>query len=380
MHTGLVIVNKGAEDIAALELKELIKASAIKKYETAVKFNFKEFLELCAVCYRAQSVARAILLLAEFDVDKSMAKTVKNIEKIFPEKDIKKWIHGKKSFMVETRREGEHDFKSVDISKNISLKIAKYKSTPEYDNPEIIFYVYIYQDKGYFGIDFSGMDLSKRQYKIFNHPESLKGTTGYVLVRESGFKREKVLIDPFMGSGVIVIEAALFSQKFPVRFYDKDKLFFTRLDFFKDCPDFFEKKDAETVKDETDIYGYDAQLKYLKASQKNSKLAGVDRFLNMSKVDIEWLDTKFEKNSVNFVVSDPPRMSKQKDSRELLKRYNELFYQANYILKKTGCLVLLARDSCLLEEAAKNHKFKIKKNYTLNQGKDIFNVLIFIRE
>ncbi len=205
----------------------------------------------------------------------------------------------------------------------------------------------------------------------------MSGITGYVMARESGFTGNEILIDPFMGSGVIIIEAALFSQKLPVRYYDKDKLAFTKLGFFKKIQeDFFKAHDSckNTAKKST-IYGFDSQLRYLKAVQKNAKLAGIN--LNLSKKDVSWLDTKFEKASVDFIVTDPPRMSKNKDLSRLKKTYNELFYQAEYILKKSSKIVLLAKSYSLLENAAKNHSFKLKKNYLLYQGKEQFNLLVF---
>jgi 23S rRNA G2445 N2-methylase RlmL len=124
------------------------------------------------------------------------------------------------------------------------------------------------------------------------------------------------------------------------------------------------------------VYGFDSQLRYLKAAQKNCKLAGVE--VNLSKADVEWLDTKFEKNSVDLIVSDPPRMSKHKDIKKLNKVYNELFYQADYILKKKGKVVLLVKDDTIIE-AAEKHKFKIDKSSLLNQGKDIFKIISFVR-
>jgi 23S rRNA G2445 N2-methylase RlmL len=191
---------------------------------------------------------------------------------------------------------------------------------------------------------------------------------------------KKIIIDPFMGSGIIVIEAVLDVLNFPVRYYDKEKLFFTKLDFFKkQRKKFFEDQDKKKLDKKTNIYGYDAQLRYLKATLKNSKLAGINIKMNLSKISVEWLDTKFEKNSVDVIVTDPPRYGLNRNISKLKKTYNELFYQAEYILKKSGLIVIITRNFKLLEESAKNHKFKITEKYTLSQGKDTFNIIIFKR-
>jgi len=386
MHKALLITNKGAESIVEKEVKGLVKCKNIKKNDSCVICEVKDLLEICRLAYRAQSVSRVILLLAEFKVETKLEKTLANFKKSIEKLDLKEW--SKKTAKVKSKRLGEHEFNSVDIGTEAGkILFNKIKEKNKiivkvnYKNPEMIFYIYVYDNKGYFGIDFSGFDLSKRQYKIFNHPESLNSISGYVAAKEADIDEKKVIIDPFMGSGVIVIEAALDVLKFPIRYYDKEKLFFTKLDFFKkQRKKFFEDEDKKTSDKKTNIYGYDAQLRYLKATQKNSKLAGVNKKINLSKVSVEWLDTKFEKNSVDVIVTDPPRYGINRNISKLKKTYNELFYQAEYILKKSGLIVIITRDFKLLEESAKNHKFKISEKYILNQGKDIFNIIKFQRE
>ncbi len=389
MHDAILTVNKGAEDISSLEAFELVKAKTTEKGETVVKVELKEVIDLCTLCYKAQSISKALLLLSEFDVDADIETTLKSIRKSLEKKDFKEWLSRDKTLKVECERHGDHGFHSVDIeieAGKIICEIVEKKQgfiqKIEFDNPDIRFFVYIYNDKGYLGVDFSGIELSKRQYKIFNHPESLKGTTGYVLARIGGFGAKKSLLDPFMGSGIITIESALYFLNFPVQYYNKEKLCFTNYDFFKKHgkEKFFKKHDSKIKDKKTAIYGYDSQFRFLQASQKNAKLAGVDKSLNLSKCEIEWLDTKFDKKTIDIIVTDPPRVSKSSDLKKLTKLYNETFYQAEYILKKGGSITLFTRDYSLLKEAANKHKFNINKTYALSQGKDVFNVVEFKRD
>jgi putative N6-adenine-specific DNA methylase len=383
MIKSFVTTYQGFEDVVALELKEF-KASNIKKGTGIVTFDLNEAIDLCKITYKAQSINRAVLLLNKFKVDKTIKLSVKNFvdSKLA---NLKEWCLD--SFKIDTKRCGEHEFNSIELSSEISkVLIQKFKEEnnheihAEFGNPKLIFYLYIFDDKGYFGIDFSGIDLAKRQYKIFNHPEALKGITGYYLIRESGYSKEKILIDPFMGSGVIPIEAAIFASDFPVQYYDKDKLNFTRYPFFKPFESsFFDHIDKKIEKSKQNIYGYDCQLRFLNATQKNSKLAGIDKSIKLSKIDVEWLDTKFEKESVDIIVSDPPRYGKLKDLPNLKKTYTELFYQANYVLNKKGKVVLLAREEVIISECAKMHKFKLDKKNIIFQGKEKFFVLSFVR-
>ncbi len=389
IYKGLVITSRGAENISSIEIDELIKGDNYKKEDTVVKFEFSDLLELCEVCYKAQSINKALLLLSEFKIEKSLESTAKKIKDSLEKIELNDWVSKEKSIKVECERYGEHDFRSVDIEIETGKILCnfienkyKIKQKTDFDNPDIIFFLYIMNNKGYLGIDFAGIELSKRQYKIFNHPESLKGTTGYILARESGFNGKVALLDPFMGSGVIIIEAGLYALNFPVQYYNKDKLAFTNFGFFKKYgyEKFFKKQDSKIKDKKTKIYGYDLHMRYLKATQKNAKLAGIDKYINMSRCEIEWLDTKFDKEKIDIIVTDPPRISKNRPDKNINKIYGELFYQANYVLKKKGLVVVFAKDNEFLSSAAKKHKFKIKETHTLNQGKEIFNVITYERE
>jgi putative N6-adenine-specific DNA methylase len=389
MYRGLAICSPGGEEVTANEISEIIKAKNTQKKANVVSFEFSDLLDLCALCYRAQSIKKIILSMAEFRIFKSLDDTSDEFKKAFEMIEFTNWLSKSKSFRVECERTGDHDYTSVDIATELAGHLLDFLEKKhnlslktDFDNPGISFFLYITGSIGYFGIDFSGIDLSKRQYKIFNHPESLKGTTGYHLIRESGYNSRKSLLDPFMGSGIILIEAGIFGSKFPVQYYNKEKLLFMNFDFFKEygIEKFFKEQESKITVEKLEIYGFDYQLKYLKSTQKNAKLAGIDKQINLSKCEIEWLDTKMDKKSVDCIVTDPPRPSKHKEDKNLVKVYSELFYQADYVLKKNGCVVLLTKEDKLLVESAKKHKFKLKNKYEIMQGKEAYLVLNFVRE
>ncbi len=216
---GLIITNKGIEDIAALEVKELINAKGSVK-ESVVIFDVKKEEELYQLCYRAQSIGKVLLLYDYFEFNDK--KTI--INKI---KKLKLKKNNKKTFKVSCKRIGEHDFSSQEIENEVG-KLIDLKC--DLINPDIIFCVYIYNNMCYFGVDVCGLDLSKRDYKIFSLPNSLKGTIAYALVRISGYKEGDIFLDPFCGSGEIAIEAARFAAKFPTIYYEKQKLKFNKFE------------------------------------------------------------------------------------------------------------------------------------------------------
>mgnify|MGYP001589637538 CR=1 FL=1 len=62
---GLAITSKGIEETASIEIKQLINADC-EVYNGCVIFNFKEFRDLCLLCYKSQSIDRALHLIGNF--------------------------------------------------------------------------------------------------------------------------------------------------------------------------------------------------------------------------------------------------------------------------------------------------------------------------
>jgi tRNA (guanine6-N2)-methyltransferase len=361
---GILITNKGIEDIAAKEVTELLKLKSKPEIkETAVMFEVKKLENLCLLCYRAQSAARVLLLLDELNITEDLEETLEIIEKsiLKLKKELEKWLKNK-SFKVECKRIGEHNFNSIDLSKEIGELIYEAISNKKVDthNPDIVIYVYVYNNSCYLGIDFSGFDLSKREYKIFNHPESLKGNIAYALVRLTEYNKKDVLLDTYCKSGNIPIEAAIYATGFPLNFYRKEFLFqkFIKFDF--------EKENKKMKNDKLGINGFDAFMGNTTASKKNAKIAGVEKYINFARADVEWLDTKFDEGKVDKIVTKLPETSKNKNRKDIEKIYKEFFYQIDFVLNKKGRMVLITKDRDILEQ--EKGKFKIVEERIIYSG------------
>lgn len=252
----IAITNKGIEDIAALEVKELIGADS-KITETVVSFEASQ-QDLALLCYKAQSLARVLEFITEIEVN-----NFDDFDK-FEKLDFK----GKGSFVVRCLRVGEHDFSSQDVDKRVGeIIFNKTKRKVDLTNADVIYFIYIYENKAYLGIDYSGVDLSKREYKVFTSPKALKATITYALIRIADYKSKEVLLDTFSLSGEVPIEAAMLVSGFPVNFYNKEKLAFNKFLKFD-----FNKVDKKIKKSKTKVYCYDPLLRNTKAVKKTLKL------------------------------------------------------------------------------------------------------------
>lgn len=375
----LAITTPGMEDVCGREISELIKVKG-RISPSVVVFEPKKMLDLCILCYKAQSVKKVLFLFDEFVVSEDLDLTLKGIKDIIKKTDISEWLSSDLTFKAECQRLGNHNFSSIDIDKETGgFVLERVKAKVNLDNPELIFYIYIHDDRGYIGIDFSGFDLSKRDYKIFSHPTALNGALAYSLARLSGFDKKKTLLDPFCGSGTIPIEAVLYASDFPVHYFSKDRFAFHNFKQFKDADTekYLEKLDKKINKEKTKVYGYDHLLRNIKACQKNAKIAGILKQINLSKVSVEWLDTKFKEKSIDHLVCDPPEISKRTRESDIIKVYKEFFYQAAFVLKEKGSITLIIRHKEQLIKAAEYQGFRVSEERDVLTGKEKRLVLVF---
>jgi len=386
MIRGCAITDKGIEKIALLELDEIIKTKGTSE-ECAVLFECKNYDELFAFCYKAQSIKRVLLLFDCFDFktqEELVAKAKESLKKI----KLSEWFGKEKKFKVECERIGEHGFGSQTIEEAIGEKLifaAKEKlgfmPSASMKSPDTIFYVFINKSKAYFGIDLAGRDLSKRNYRIFSAPGIINANLACALVRMVGYSLEKKqkFVDLFCKSGVVCIELALYAANKSVNYYSKDFAFKKLKPFAgKDWDVFFKKIDEKARAEKLDITGSDPLLRNLEASKKNAKLAGIDKLINFSKIDIEWLDTKFNERSIDLVASRIPCPSKHTRESDARKLYKELFYQAEFIMKKGGRMAFLTENLALLKEML-TKDFKIIQEDELWAGEQRYELVILER-
>ena len=364
---GFAVVSKGIEQIVADELKELV-VSKCSVSEYTVQFETKKMEDFLFLCYKSQSVDRIVYSLGEFTFKDFFPEFEKFISKL----KLESWMKAKK-FRMECIRYGNHTFNSADVEgKSMKLISSKFKMKFERNEFDIIFFVYVVNDKCLFGIDLSGFELNKRNYKIYTHASSIRGTIGYALVRLSDFKPKDALLDAFSRDGIIPIEAGFYATGFPINYFRKDKFAFRRLKLGIDFDKFFAKIDKKFNKKVTKIFSYDHMFKYVDFAKKNAKIAGIDKQLNFSRVEVEWLDIKFTKECVDRIVTYLPSSK----SKNLDKIYKEFFYQCEFILKKKGKLVILARLPNLVKKYAENNKFIVCEEVSIYSGEQKLDILI----
>jgi putative N6-adenine-specific DNA methylase len=372
---GTIITHPGLEAVSGKEVKELIGQDP-RISRSIAQFSTDNIEDFCTLCYRAQSAIKVLHLFFS-----SKPKKIDDVLPTIEEIDLKEWLKDK-TFCVRAKIVDNDLFDTMESERLIGEVIhEKYKAKVDLENPDITFFAYVIEDDFYFGVDFAGFDLSKRNYKIFALADSIKATVAYSLVRLAGYKEGMTMLDPFTHSGVVAIEAALFASKKPVNFYNKDKFAFTRFPQLKDfdAEAFFAKHDKE-FHDIKGITASDSQQRHLKSAEKNAKIAGMNKQLTFTRMEVEWLDTKFEKLSIDRIVSNPPKISRLLTEKGFEKMFQDLFYTADFVLKPDGRIVILVKNYKQILNYATRHNFELTANFKFMQGKEELSILVFEKQ
>ncbi|PIN70538.1 hypothetical protein COV93_01095 [Candidatus Woesearchaeota archaeon CG11_big_fil_rev_8_21_14_0_20_43_8] len=350
---GFAITNIGLEDAALHEVKDILKSEGTKN-DGFILFDAKKTADLARFCYLGRSIIRAGLHI----------ECAKKIEDFKLELD--KYLKG--SFAVRTHIDDDSIFSS-EIEGDVGAMIKERYPDAKVNlgDPDVLFLVVRSGDEWHLCLDFAGFDLSKRDYKLFGHRGALNGTVAYALLDFTD-RKDYTLLDPFCGAGIICIEAAAKRLNIPLFKYKKEKFLFRK---FKDIDsdEVFSSVEKNIKEDkEAGIFGYDCLLGSVKSAQKNAKVAGISKAIYFGRADIDWMDTKFEESSVDCIISQPPCDSHRMDMKKTMKILNELFYQAEYILKDDGALFLISRKKEGLLKTAEAKGFSLIKEKQVMQG------------
>lgn len=183
--------------------------------------------------------------------------------------------------------------------------------------------VSLMKDEVTVGLDTTGESLHKRGYRRLTAKAPIAENLAAALIMLTPWKQDRILVDPFCGSGTIPIEAALMAANVAPGM-NRD---FTA----QNWAHIAEKKcwyravdEAEALADrnvKTDIQGYDIDDRMVTAARENAKLAGVDHLIHFQRRDVSDLS---HPKKYGFIITNPPYGERLEDKRNLPKLYGML--------------------------------------------------------
>jgi putative N6-adenine-specific DNA methylase len=172
------------------------------------------------------------------------------------------------------------------------------------DNPDLRINVHIFKQTCSVSLDSSGRSLHKRGYRISAGLAPLNEVLASGLVFLSGWDRQLPFIDPMCGSGTLLIEAAMISDKIPPAFFKPEFGFMKWKDY---DPELWfkikEEEDAKMVNAGCTIRGCDISQKAVDSVMQNIRFA---KLINRIKVEVSPFEAYFPPDEKGILVTNPP--------------------------------------------------------------------------
>lgn len=182
--------------------------------------------------------------------------------------------------------------------------------------------VFLMKDVVTVGIDTTGVSLHKRGYRPVAGKAPIAENLAAALIMLTPWKKERILVDPFCGSGTIPIEAAMmaaniapgmnreFTAEQWTNLIDR-KYWYEAID---------EAHDQMDTNIETDIQGYDIDGDVLKTARRNAADAGVDHLIHFQRREVSQLS---HPGKYGFIITNPPYGERLEEKAALPKLYRE---------------------------------------------------------
>ena len=197
----------------------------------------------------------------------------------------------------------------------------------EEDGDEYPIRVFIFKDQVAIGLDTSGTSLHKRGYRTLVGKAPISETLAAALLMLTPWNKDRVLVDPFCGSGTFPIEAAMIGANIApgmMREFTADcwgkvvpkKVWYNAYDEAEDMI----RRDVQM-----NIQGYDLDPEIVKCAKANAKAAGVGDYIHFQARDVK--DLRHPKH-YGFIITNPPygeRLEEKEALPALYKTIGESF-------------------------------------------------------
>lgn len=355
----IATTNMGLEAVTKRELLDL-GYEDLEVSDGKIKISC-QLKDIAILNLRLRTAERVLLLIDSF-----RAETFEELfDKVF---EIRWWdyIAEDDQFIIQGRSRKSKLFSISDCQRITEKAIIeklkmKYKvSWFEKSGPRVKIEVSLLNDIAEITMDTSGDGLHKRGYREVNYKAPLSETIAASLVKLTFWNKDRILADPFCGSGTIPIEAAMIEKNIApglMRDFDFVKFKFFDEDIYKE-----EKKKcySEINYDEKlEILASDVSHKAIQIAKANAEILGLDEDISFFQKDIRDLDLP---DDYGVIITNPPygeRIGKE-DVDELNKELGELARS----LKTWSYYIITAN-----ENFEKNFGKKADRNRKLYNGR-----------
>lgn len=280
---------------------------------------------ICRANIFLRTAERVLIQVGRFKATtfEELFQGIKNLPwEIYIPEDGKFWV--KKASSINSKLFSPSDIQS--IAKKAMVERMKQKYKKEWfkeDGAPYPVRIFLMKDEVTVALDTSGDSLHKRGYRTMTSKAPLTETLAAALIMLTPWRKDRILVDPFCGSGTFPIEAAMIAANIAPgmnRTFTAEQ--WTNLidrKLWYECV-----KEAEEMIDdsvETDIQGYDIDGEVIKAARENAKRAGVEHMIHFQQRAVA--DLRHPKK-YGFLITNPPYGERLEDKADLPKLYTEI--------------------------------------------------------
>ena len=183
------------------------------------------------------------------------------------------------------------------------------------------------KDVATIGIDTSGVSLHKRGYRQMTVKAPITETLASALIMLTPWNKDRILVDPFCGSGTFPIEAAMIAADMAPgmkrSFLAEDWKHLVPRKCWYDALE--EAQDRVNLDIDTDIQGYDIDPSAVRMARENAQRAGVDHMIHLQQRPVSALS---HLGKYGFIITNPPygeRLEEKADLPELYRTIGDRF-------------------------------------------------------
>ena len=280
---------------------------------------------LCRANIFLRSAERVLIKIGSFHAEsfEELFEGTKALpwEEYIPE-DGRFWVT--KAASVKSRLFSPSDIQSVMKKAMVErLKGIYHVNWFQEDGAEFPIRVFLMKDQVTVGLDSTGVSLHKRGYRKLVAQAPIAENLAAAMIKLTPWNGERVLVDPFCGSGTIPIEAAMMAANIAPGM-ERD---FTAEDWrhivgkgrWQDAQE--EAEDLVNLEIETDIQGYDIDDHMVEIARENAKRAGVEKLIHFQRRDVAQLS---HPKKYGFIITNPPYGERLRDKEEMPGLYRTI--------------------------------------------------------
>lgn len=317
----------GLEAVLKREIQDL--GYEISQVEDGRVSFYGDELALCRANIFLRSAERVLLKAGEFYAStfEELFQGTKQIpwEQYIPENG-KFWVT--KAASVKSKLFSPSDIQSIMKKAMVERMKERFHKTwfPE-DGAGYPVRVFIKKDIVTVGIDTTGESLHKRGYRPQSGKAPISETLAAALIMLTPWKSDRILVDPFCGSGTFVIEAAMMAADIAPGMNRE----FTAENWSNLIPkkSWYEAitEANDRIKDgvNTDIQGYDIDEEVIRTARKNAVNAGVDHMIHFQQRPVSELR---HPKPYGFIITNPPygeRLEEKETLPAIYRAFGESF-------------------------------------------------------